>query len=59
MGFLILTLKQFSGPEDALELVKMDHKDPKQHQAIVKIDAVGLYIANVYLIIGYSNSGKL
>jgi len=40
MGFLILTLKQFSEPEDALELVKMGHQDPKQHQAIVKIDAV-------------------
>ena len=46
MGYLALNLKQYGPPESALELIELPYEHPRNNEAIVSIDAVGMHIAD-------------
>jgi len=46
MGYLALNLKQYGPPGSALELVELPYEHPRNNEAVVSIDAVGMHIAD-------------
>ena len=52
MSYLALTLKNFGEPATALELVELPSEKPKNSEAIVSMDAVGMHIADGLFVRG-------
>jgi len=52
MSYLALTLKNFGEPATALELVELPSEEPKNSEAIVSMDAVGMHIADGLFVRG-------
>jgi len=52
MSYLALTLKNYGEPATALELVELPSEKPKNSEAIVSMDAVGMHIADGLFVRG-------
>jgi len=52
MGYLALNLKQYGPPELALELIELPFEHPRNDEAIISIDAVGMHIADGFVARG-------
>ena len=52
MSYLALTLKNFGEPATALELVELPSEEPKNSEAIISMDAVGMHIADGLFVRG-------
>ena len=52
MSYLALTLKNFGEPATALELMELPSEEPKNSEAIVSMDAVGMHIADGLFVRG-------